>query len=102
MHTCTQSIRHHLKQGELPEKVVSRVYETYPARAFEKLHGYDMEFEIKRRVADELDVAITSVLICGSAQIGERIHAGKLFDAASSDLDLGKVCRTQVFARVEV
>ncbi|OYQ40739.1 hypothetical protein CHU94_06225 [Rhodoferax sp. TH121] len=91
MHTWTHSIRHHLKQGESPEKIVSRVYETYPARAFEKLHGYDIEFEIKRRIADELNVAITSVLICGSAQIGESIHAGKPFDAARSDLDIAVV-----------
>jgi hypothetical protein len=82
------SIKHWLDKGESPENVVSRVYETYPARAFEKIHNYDLEYSIKRSVSDELAIPITSILIAGSAQLGESVHSSKIFNPETSDLDL--------------
>ena len=82
------SIKYWIDKGETLENIVSRVYETYPARAFEKVHNYDLEYAIKRSVSDELQIPITSILISGSAQLGESIHSEKIFNPTTSDLDL--------------
>ena len=79
------------KQGQTAEQIASRIYETYPAKAFEKIHNWDLQHAIKRAVADELNVPITSILISGSAQLGESIHSPKMFDPQTSDLDLAIV-----------
>ena len=91
MKSYRPSIKHFLQLGQAADDIASRVYGVYPARAFELLHGYDLEFEIKNEVSAKLNVPLTQILMCGSAQLGESIHASKEFDPSRSDLDLALV-----------
>lgn len=87
-HSYRQSIKFWLAQKEAPTDVAARVFEVYPARVFEKIYGFDNEFEIKRRIAIHLGTGLNNILFCGSAHVGESLHANKPFDPTSSDLDV--------------
>lgn len=87
-HSYRASIKHWVSKNEKPVDVAARIFEIYPARVFEKLYGFDLEFEIKREISNHIGTAINNIFFCGSAQIGESLHANKPFDAERSDLDV--------------
>lgn len=87
-HSYRTSIKHWTSKNESPVDVASRIFEIYPARVFEKLYGFDLEFEIKREISRQIGTGINNIFFCGSAQIGESLHANKPFDSERSDLDV--------------
>ncbi len=88
MKSYKHSIEHFKKNKSTSEDISSRIFSIYPAFIFRKLNNYDIEFEIKNRVAKKFNTPITNILICGSAQIGESIYKNSIFSSQSSDLDL--------------
>lgn len=90
-HSYRASIKHWSFKQQSPRDVAARIFEVYPARVFEKLYGFDLEFEIKKEISNQIGTGINNIFFCGSAQIGESLHANKPFDSDRSDLDVAIV-----------
>ena len=51
----------------------------------------EIEYEIKSTISEELKVPYSSVCFSGSSQLGFSVHKDRLFELASSDLDIACV-----------
>jgi hypothetical protein len=74
-----------LKQGDVVNQV-RRAYFDRPSFALSDKH--DVEFEIKKRVANRYSIPFRSVVFAGSAQLGFSPQQDTLFRPGQSDLDI--------------
>jgi len=92
-----EAIESDIKSGVSLNIISRKIFLSYPTAIFHE--NYDVEFEIKDRIAETFKIPFTSIHIVGSAKTGYSFWKNREFLEKESDLDIA-IISSQLFTKM--